>query len=93
MIVDAGHRDDVVAISALTGEGVDTLLQAISARLTQDHRLYSVELDASDGAGAAWLHAHGEVLGHSDGDDRVAYQVRLAPRDYDRFVTREVGSA
>jgi GTP-binding protein HflX len=85
---EAGHREDVVALSALTGEGVDSLLRAISDRLTQGHRRYRVALAPEDGASAAWLHAHGEVVDHWMEDSRALYDVRLSPVDYERFLTR-----
>ncbi|MEO6215969.1 MAG: GTPase HflX [Sphingomonas sp.] len=88
MIVDAGRRQDVVAISAVTGEGVETLVETVAALLTQGHRRYSITLDASDGAGAAWLHAHGEVIGQEVEGDSAVYDVRMAPRDYERFNQR-----
>jgi len=87
-LVEAGHREDVIALSALSGEGVDSLIDDIAARLTQGHQRYTVTLDPGDGAGAAWLHARGEVLNHDDGEDRATYEVRLDPRDYERFMTR-----
>jgi GTP-binding protein HflX len=85
---EAAHREDVVALSALTGEGVDTLLRTISDRLTQGHRRYRVALAPEDGASAAWLHAHGEVVDHWMEDARALYDVRLSPVDYERFLTR-----
>src|SRR3546814_8000801 len=68
---EAAKRDDVVAISALTGEGVEALLETIGALLTSGHRRYRIAIDTADGAGAAWLHQHGEVLDHTlEGDTR-----------------------
>ena len=88
LLAEAGRRDDVVAISALTGEGVVDLVETVAARLTAGHQRYAIELDAADGAGAAWLHAHGEVLGQAVAGERTTYDVRLAPKDYERFLTR-----
>jgi GTP-binding protein HflX len=88
LLTDAARREDVVPISALRGEGVDTLLDTVSAHLTAGHRRYTVPVDVTDGAGAAWLHAHGEVLGHHDDGEQTFYEVRLAPRDYERFLQR-----
>ncbi|MCP8889554.1 GTPase HflX [Sphingomonas faeni] len=85
----ASHRDDVVAISALSGEGVDELIHQVAAKLTGAHRRYSITLDATDGAGAAWLHAHGEVLGSLDDELETTYDVRLSESDYDRFIRRD----
>lgn len=88
LLGDAAKRDDVMPISAITGEGVAALVDAVAARLTQGHRRYHIELDPADGAGAAWLHQHGEVLEQVIADDRAVYEVRMAPRDYERFWQR-----
>jgi GTP-binding protein HflX len=85
---DAARRDDVVAIAALTGEGVDNLVEQVAAKLTAGHRRYIITLDASDGAGAAWLHAHGEVLAQATEEMQTTYDVRLSHNDYERFNQR-----
>ena len=85
---EAARRDDVVAISALTGEGVEALVRHVAGLLTAGHQRYAITLDAGDGAAAAWLHANGEVLSQDVEGDHVHYEVRMAPRDYERFVTR-----
>ncbi|QNA83916.1 GTPase HflX [Sphingomonas sp. So64.6b] len=90
LLGEAERRDDVVAISALSGEGVDTLIQTVAAMLTQNHRRYSITLESADGAGAAWLHAHGEVIDQAVEGEQAIYQVRMSPRDYDRFNQRVV---
>ena len=87
-LAEAARRPDVVAISALTGEGVDALRADVAERLTAGHRRYTISLDAGDGAGAAWLHAHGEMLGQAEKGGQVAYDVRLSPDDYERFSRR-----
>jgi GTP-binding protein HflX len=87
-VAEAARRDDVVALSAMSGEGVEDLKREVAAKLTAGHRRYSVTLDAADGAGAAWLHQHGEVLGQEVEGDRATYDVRMAPRDYERFLQR-----
>ena len=88
MMGEAARHTDVVALSAMTGEGVDALIARVAALLTQAHRRYRIELDASDGAGAAWLHQHGEVISQEIEDDRAVYEVRMAERDYERFNQR-----
>ncbi|MDO7842713.1 GTPase HflX [Sphingomonas immobilis] len=89
MLAEAARRDDVVAISALSGEGVPGLLDTVAALLTEGHRRYTITLDAADGAGAAWLHAHGEVLGQSVENEAATYDVRMSERDYGRFLERD----
>lgn len=90
IVGEAEHREDVVAISALSGEGVDHLVEQVAAKLTDAHRRYHITLDATDGAGAAWLHAHGEVLSSFADGLATTYDVRLSDTDYDRFSRRDV---
>ena len=88
LLDEAQRRDDVIAVSALTGEGVDALIRRVADLLTRQHQRYEIMLDTADGAGAAWLHAHGEVLGQEVEEDRIAYEVRMAPEVYERFMAR-----
>ncbi|MFW2852468.1 GTPase HflX [Sphingomonas sp. TX0543] len=88
LLAEAARREDVVAISALTGRGVDHLIAAVASHLTAGHQRYTITLEAADGAGAAWLHQYGDVLDREMDGDRAIYEVRMAPRDYERFMTR-----
>lgn len=88
VLTEAAKRDDVLAVSALSGEGVDKLIDRVAARLTLGHRRYRVTLPAADGAGAAWLHQHGEVVEHWVQGETAIYEVRMAPKDHERFAVR-----
>jgi GTP-binding protein HflX len=67
-------------ISALTGEGTDTLLVAIEQRLARDRPTLSLDLDPADGAGLGWLHRQTEVLSRRlDERGRLAVIVRVDP--------------
>ncbi len=88
LIGGAGHveaRPGAVAISALTGEGLPILLDAIDARLSEGMVTVGYDIPASDGAELAWLYRHGEVVERRDKDDAVHVIVRLAPEDHARF--------
>jgi GTP-binding protein HflX len=69
-----------VLVSALTGQGIDTLTAAIETRLAAGRVLIELALDPADGAGVSWLHRHTEVL-HKAMDDngRLAMTVRASP--------------
>ncbi|MBB5709221.1 GTPase HflX [Sphingomonas xinjiangensis] len=84
----AAKRSNVMPISAVTGEGVDRLIKTVASRLTEGHRRYTIELNPADGAGAAWLHQHGDVCDHWVEGDKAVYEVRMAPQDFERFETR-----
>jgi GTPase len=66
-----------VLLSAVTGEGLDGLADAIEARVAAARVVISLTLDPADGGGISWLHRHTEVLDRSAGDDgRVRMTVR-----------------
>lgn len=83
------RQDNVVMLSALTGEGVEDLQKAISATLTAGADVHAVSLDPSDGAALAWLHEHGEVLGSTMIDDQLRVEARLSQSAYARFRARK----
>ncbi len=85
---EAARREDVATLSALSGEGVAALQAEVAACLTAGHQCFTIMLDTADGAGAAWLHQHGEVLDRRVEGDRIAYEVRMARKDYQRFLSR-----
>jgi GTP-binding protein HflX len=85
LLGEAARRDDVVALSALTGEGVDDLREIIAHKLHSDSQTHHVRLNAGDGTRIAWLHARGEVIEqHSDGD-QLQLAVKLSPENWARF--------
>jgi len=69
-----------VAVSALTGEGLDRLTAEIETRIASTRVVVDLVLDAADGAGISWLHRNAEILTKDLRDDgRVAMSVRLDP--------------
>jgi len=88
--IAARGEEVIVPVSALTGEGCEALLEAVSKLLTSGARQHSFVLPLSDGQRIAWLHAHGEVTGEEDaGEDERGplrrIEVRLDPRELGRF--------
>ena len=69
-----------VLVSAVTGQGIDTLAAAIEARLAAGRVLIDLELDPADGAGVSWLHRHTEVISKAlDDNGHIAMTVRADP--------------
>jgi GTPase len=72
--------DRPVLASALTGEGLDRLLDAIEARLATRRVVLDLVLDPADGAGVSWLYRNAEVLSKDmDEDGKLAMTVRADP--------------
>lgn len=85
---EATRRDDVVMVSAWTGEGVDQLRDALASILTRSYRLRHIRLTPADGAALAWLHAHGVVEREETSADKIEVEVRLSDADFERFQSR-----
>ncbi|MCL6682553.1 GTPase HflX [Sphingomonas alba] len=85
MLNEVARREDVVAISALTGEGLDRLRDAISERLQAGSEVHRLTLPVTDGERLAWLHSRGEVLDQQVSDDVMQVAVRLSPDNWARF--------
>jgi GTP-binding protein HflX len=81
----AARFPGALAVSALTGEGLDALRAALDARLGASLVTERVELPASDGARIAWLYRHGEVIAREEAEGRLRLTVRLSPADRARF--------
>jgi GTP-binding protein HflX len=82
---ESKRRDDVVAVSALTGEGVDQLRETISHLLHSGSQTHHVRLNAGDGTRIAWLHARGEVIEQRSDGDQLQLEVKLSPENWARF--------
>ncbi|MBV9539417.1 MAG: GTPase HflX [Acidisphaera sp.] len=78
-------RDGGVPISAITGEGLPALRDAIDGRIAAGMEVADYAIPSADGARLAWLYDHGEVICRNDGDEAVHVRVRLLPADRARF--------
>ena len=93
MLQGAGSANQPLAVSALTGEGTEGLLEAIESRLAQGRSLLDVELEGADGQGLHWLYENTEVMGRrTSNDGRIQLKVRVAPDKLAR-VTQRFGQA
>jgi GTP-binding protein HflX len=77
--------EDAVAVSALTGEGIETLRDQMGILLRSGSHVHDIRLSSSDGRRMAWLHEHGDVIAQTYDGDGVALQVRLSDTDRARF--------
>ncbi|MCA4910553.1 MAG: GTPase HflX, partial [Methylobacterium sp.] len=78
-----------VLVSALTGEGIDTLLAAIEARLADDRQSFRMTMPASDGEGLAWLYREAEVLSREEAEEGALHlTLRAGPEVVGRIRRR-----
>jgi GTPase len=85
-LIDQAERSDrVFAASALTGEGIDLLLEAVSRAFDEEKTDKVLDLPYADGKRRAWLHGEGVVISESAGDDGYHIAVRWTARQAARF--------
>jgi GTP-binding protein HflX len=89
LLGEAGRREDVVPISALTGEGLDRLAECMAAKLQSGEQVHEIQVSATDGSRIAWLHSRGEVLDQHVEDSEIKLSVRLSPDNWARFQALE----
>ncbi|GAC1573063.1 MAG: GTPase HflX [Sphingomicrobium sp.] len=82
---EAQRREDVVTLSALDGEGVEALREAISQQLQKGAVTHRLKLSAGDGPRLAWLHARGDVLDQRSEGETMHLAVKLSPENWARF--------
>lgn len=90
------ERDGAIALSAMTGEGVDQLVARIVAELGGSELEREVTLSAGDGETMAWLHRNARVLDQQvEGGDRIRLHVRLSAANNARLASRlaEMGAS
>ena len=85
LLEEAKRCEDVVPISALTGDGLDLLRDRMSDKLRRGEQIHEIRLQAGQGDRIAWLHARGEVLNQVLNHDEVQLSVRLSPENWARF--------
>ncbi|WP_408904020.1 GTPase HflX [Rhodopila sp.] len=85
---DVPSRSGCVAVSAMTGEGLEALKAAIDVRIAAGMDVLDYDIPPADGARLAWLYEHGEVIERADEDSVVHMKVRLLPADRARFERR-----
>jgi GTP-binding protein HflX len=86
---EARRREDVVPISATSGEGLDVLRERMAVKLRSGEQVHRISLPASDGSRIAWLHSRGEVLDQAVEGDEMQLSVRLSPDNWARFQALE----
>jgi len=77
--------NNVCTISALSGQGVEQLVQKISKQLSLNHKTETVTLPVSDGKRLAWLHENGLVLETEQKAEDLVLAVQMSSRNWGRF--------
>jgi GTP-binding protein HflX len=80
LVAQAARRADVFPVSALTGEGVEALLAAVSDALSEPAHPASLHLPFAEARRRAWLHDQGVVTAEREGEDGWDIDLRWTAR-------------
>lgn len=85
LLAQAAKSETIFALSALTGEGLPDLLEAVSATFDEEKTERQLTLGFADGRRRAWLHAEGVVTGEAETEEGHRIDVRWTARQEKRF--------
>lgn len=85
LAAQAANRAQVFPISAVTGEGVAALLDAISAAFDEEKTTARLTLPFAEGRRRAWLHGEGVVTAEDQGEDGWQITVLWTTRQERRY--------
>ncbi len=83
--VQADRSDPIFAVSALTGDGLPALLDAVAGALKSPHSEDELTLPFSAGKARAWLFAEGVVTNDTQTDSGYDMRVNWTQRQKERF--------
>ena len=84
-VARAAREDSVLAISAITGEGLPDLMEAITRALASERHLSTLHLGFSEGKKRAWLFAQEVVEDEQQDETGFNLTVRWTDRQEKRF--------
>jgi GTP-binding protein HflX len=79
------RQERTVAVSAVTGEGLEKLVDMVDTLLAKDQQVVYADIDLTDGKALAWLYSHGHVIDRRDDDAHAHVKVGLEPANIERF--------
>lgn len=85
LVVQAARSPTIFALSALTGEGLPRLLDAVSTTFEEEKTERELRLGFEDGRRRAWLHAEGVVQAERQTKTGYRIDVRWTSRQEKRF--------
>jgi GTP-binding protein HflX len=73
------REDNLIAISALTSQGIDGLMSRIDEKLREKGSLIKVKISTSEGQMLAWCYRQGIIVDRLDDEEVITLTLRLTP--------------
>ncbi len=83
---DPEMRGRQIPVSAVSGEGLDVLLETVEKTMAGTHQEMTITLDASNGKAFSWLHRHASVLDRQDDGEKVHIKVSISDNEYQKYI-------
>ena len=89
IIENRQKRDNnLVVISALSGQGIDELLIRIDEKLQEKGALLQLTIPASEGEMLAWCYRQGIIVDRQDEEEEIHLTLRLTAEEKSKFIER-----
>lgn len=89
IIENRQKRDNnLVVISALSGQGMDELLTRIDEKLQEKGVLLQLTIPASEGEMLAWCYRQGIIVDRQDEEEEIHLTLRLTAEEKSKFIER-----
>ncbi len=79
------NPEQIVPVSALSGQGLEQLLALIDKKLNADNIETEIKISAADGKLQAWIYANAEVLEAETKNDKTTLRLSLSEANYNRL--------
>ena len=79
------QHKDIISISALTGQGCDTLLETIDRMLSRGSKIYKLQVRPEDGKLQSLLYEKAEIIDKNVAGGTIYYTVKLKDADARRL--------
>jgi GTP-binding protein HflX len=85
LLAETENSEDQVALSSLTGENCNMLLELIEKRLAKDEEILDLKIDAANGKTLAWLYDHAIILNRTEQDHDILLKVQISEKNKARL--------
>lgn len=74
-----------IAVSALTGQGIDTLLAEIEKYLARDETMHDLTVEAQNGKLLAWLYRHASIVQREDDGEVIHIRCTMSEKNWGSY--------
>ncbi|OUR76964.1 GTPase HflX [Alphaproteobacteria bacterium 46_93_T64] len=87
---ECDRRPDLIGMSAVSGEGVETFLTRVEEQITSKQKILTVTVPSEDGASLSWIYRNGTVLDRTDQEEFVILEVKFSVENLGRIAKMPV---